>query len=322
MSLTEVSRPTLHVTVFDSATVFDGVGPDDVVYRYDLPGASYAEGWARDAVVEQIAALAGTHWPEVTVTIDASADAAEQLNEWLLDEGVRVIDALGVGEDPATVVARAVGAVEAGEDTAVAEETPGEQRRRWVLLAAAVAALFALGVVAVVVWGRVTAPDTADSAVVSSPPPAQSSEAKAAEPPASPSPSPSAEPTETLTLDAVKVTLPEGYQLAAGDAGTVVATGPDPDTRLHLVVQPAGGAPEQVLDQLALDVDADPQLIAPERAAESFSYAELPGDGSQVAWHTWFEGENQLVVGCHYRRQPSVAGQRACEMARDTLTHS
>ena len=45
------SLSSVKITVLDSATLFEGI---DTIYRYDLPGTGVEEGWAVNAVIEQI----------------------------------------------------------------------------------------------------------------------------------------------------------------------------------------------------------------------------------------------------------------------------
>ncbi|MDK4279333.1 type VII secretion-associated protein [Corynebacterium accolens] len=59
---------TITVTVMDAATIFEGA---ETVYRYDLAGAGIVEGKALGHVMDQIAKIAGSAWPDVDVSVIA-----------------------------------------------------------------------------------------------------------------------------------------------------------------------------------------------------------------------------------------------------------
>lgn len=67
---TPTSAPpaTITVTVMDAATVFEG---PETVYRYDLAGTGIVEGKALGHVMDQIAKIAGSAWPDVDVSVIA-----------------------------------------------------------------------------------------------------------------------------------------------------------------------------------------------------------------------------------------------------------
>lgn len=67
---TPTSAPpaTITVTVMDAATVFEG---PETVYRYDLAGTGIVEGKALGHVMDQIAKIAGSVWPDVDVSVIA-----------------------------------------------------------------------------------------------------------------------------------------------------------------------------------------------------------------------------------------------------------
>ncbi|WP_411702893.1 type VII secretion-associated protein [Corynebacterium sp. LaCa142] len=56
------------VTVMDAATIFEG---PETVYRYDLAGTGIVEGKALGHVMDQIAKIAGSAWPDVDVSVIA-----------------------------------------------------------------------------------------------------------------------------------------------------------------------------------------------------------------------------------------------------------
>ena len=67
---TPISAPTatITVTVMDAATIFEG---PETVYRYDLAGTGIVEGKALGHVMDQIAKIAGSAWPDVDVSVIA-----------------------------------------------------------------------------------------------------------------------------------------------------------------------------------------------------------------------------------------------------------
>lgn len=67
---TPISAPpaTITVTVMDAATIFEG---PETVYRYDLAGTGIVEGKALGHVMDQIAKIAGSVWPDVDVSVIA-----------------------------------------------------------------------------------------------------------------------------------------------------------------------------------------------------------------------------------------------------------
>lgn len=83
-------RELVTVTVLEAATVFEG---EQTSYRYDLPGTGILEGWALEAVVEQIKQAAGQHWPDVDVELLGEQEAADVLRTALVGYGMSVISA-------------------------------------------------------------------------------------------------------------------------------------------------------------------------------------------------------------------------------------
>lgn len=342
--------PTISVTVFDSATVFDGLNPSDVVYRYDLPGAGIAEGWATAAVVDQVRQLSAEHWPDIDVDIDASPDIADSLQLILANKGVR---SRGVGEEPGP------DDVDGGAEApggAAREQTGGRHRligrplserlrapfhslgagggaARLVTVAVVLAVLLAAAVGAW--WWRAGLPGGAwltggtseavpvasSAAPSTSAPSSAPSSLSVSATASSPAPTtPARLPTVDLRHGNLAVTVPIGYQLVEEES-TVLATGADPDLRIHLASDPLYSIDQEILfDEIERLVANDEELSDPRRGAEHFEYTEYPGDGSQVRWTTWVEGPNQLSVGCHTRVGPTTGQHAACTVATDSLT--
>jgi len=124
---TPISAPpaTITVTVMDAATIFEG---PETVYRYDLAGTGIVEGKALGHVMDQIAKIAGSAWPDVDVSVIAdpsgtavSREAVTILTRQLDVAGARVRqqDATPAPEStPAREAESAAG--EAGAPSAVA----------------------------------------------------------------------------------------------------------------------------------------------------------------------------------------------------------
>lgn len=116
---------TITVTVMDAATIFEG---PETVYRYDLAGTGIVEGKALGHVMDQIAKIAGSAWPDVDVSVIAdpsgtavSREAVTILTRQLDVAGARVRqqDATPAPEStPAREAESAAG--EAGAPSAVA----------------------------------------------------------------------------------------------------------------------------------------------------------------------------------------------------------
>lgn len=327
--------PTVGVTVFDSATVFDGLRPSDVVYRYDLPGDGIAEGWATSAVVDQIRQLAAEHWPDVDVRVDASSVITEALQRVLANKGVA---AHGSAPEEETELLESPESSDVGEPAA--DERGGGRHRlktqsvsfppqAWLWAAVVLVALVCAA--AMFWWWRSAGgaeQASVDASGLTTAATAAENEAEAGMDDAVPSsPASPADPTTRAPLPTVdlrhgnfSVTLPIGYQLEEGDS-SVLATGADPDLRIHLAADPLYSIDRELLfDEIDRLVERDPELSEPHREEERFEYTEDPGDGSQVRWTTWVEGQNQLSVGCHTRVLPTTAQHAACTVATDSLT--
>lgn len=317
--------PTITVAVFDSATVFEGLTPSDVIYRYDLPGTGVTEGWAGTSVIDQIRQLAAESWPDVHVRIDAAADATATLQRLLANKGVACSAAdtddepvpepdPDTGEFPPVGRHRLRGGSE--PEAYLRERFPGEVPRAAMAAAACVILVLLAGAAVVGIrWWRAPGPEE-PSPVASVAP--EVDESTAVAPPAT---SAAAEPaTVQLRLGDAAVTLPADFELTQSES-SVVATGDDPDLRIHLTRDPVYSIGAGVLfDEVERLVAEDPQLSEPDRGEQTMSYVEDPGDGSRVRWTTWVEGGNQLSVGCHTRVDPSVSQHAACTMATRTFT--
>ena len=124
---TPISAPTatITVTVMDAATIFEG---PETVYRYDLAGTGIVEGKALGHVMDQIAKIAGSAWPDVDVSVIAdpsgtavSREAVTILTRQLDVAGARVRQQEATPAPESTPAREAESAAgEAGAPSAVA----------------------------------------------------------------------------------------------------------------------------------------------------------------------------------------------------------
>lgn len=124
---TPISSPaaTITVTVMDAATIFEG---PETVYRYDLAGTGIVEGKALGHVMDQIAKIAGSAWPDVDVSVIAdpsgtavSREAVTILTRQLDVAGARVRQQEATPAPESTPAREAESAAgEAGAPSAVA----------------------------------------------------------------------------------------------------------------------------------------------------------------------------------------------------------
>ncbi|MDK4232649.1 type VII secretion-associated protein [Corynebacterium accolens] len=124
---TPISAPTatITVTVMDAATIFEG---PETVYRYDLAGTGVVEGKALGHVMDQIAKIAGSAWPDVDVSVIAdpsgtavSREAVTIVKRQLDVAGARVQQSDATPAPESTPVREAESAAgEAGAPSAVA----------------------------------------------------------------------------------------------------------------------------------------------------------------------------------------------------------
>ena len=126
----------------------------------------------------------------------------------------------------------------------------------------------------------------------------------------------------TLTQDGLSVEVPVGFTLEP-DEDMWRATGPDPDFRLQLAVDPLYGvAGEAVIAQIEQEILGDPELRLIERDEHSITYRHLLPDGSQAHWRAWVDADHQISIGCHTRKAPTSVQQATCTMANDSARYS
>lgn len=122
----------------------------------------------------------------------------------------------------------------------------------------------------------------------------------------------------TLEQDGLSVELPAGFGLEP-DGDMWRATGPDPDFRLQLAVDPLYGvSPEDVMRQVEKDIEDDPELRLTESDGTSVHYEHDLPDGSHAQWSTWTDRDVQISIGCHTRRAPTTVQLATCTMANES----
>lgn len=316
--MTGTMTETLTVTVLETATIFEG---PDTVYRYDIMAAGIIEGWAVPAVVDQVRQLGSVHWPDVEVIIDGDEAVTEVLTKTFITKGVTSypVDTLREHPLPDEGPDR-----EEEPDLLITRPSRGRTHRHFYGIRPLHILLTTLFVGAVagawVLLGGNPGP----------------------EPPVAPEVQPATAEVETDTTDTVPtssltttvlmsenfhVEVPYGYRLEEqGDAH--VLTGPDPDMRIHIGVDPLHGVDEErVREEISRMIAEDPALApAPtgewegQRAGlDALDYTEDPGDDSVVNWVTWFDNGRQISVGCQTRLEPTVIQKAGCRTIVETL---
>lgn len=325
---------TLTITVLDTATIFEG---PDTVYRYDLPGTGVTEGWALAAVIDQAKELCSLHWPEVEVIVDADEPTTELLTRTLLNKGVAAYPTEALRET-------ALPAEPEDHEVEITRPTAGGRHRfhggglgtrlgLHPFHLAIVAVIIAVGAVS---WWAIDnqsggpAPGPEADAVVAAHTEPGEREAVAGEEATAPGaeePDDEAGPSIGVVLEhsGLRLAAPVGFHVDdRGDA--LLATGDDPDLRIHLAADPVHNVPAEAVHRaIETMVADDPTLDGlhrdedPGRGGEVLVYQELPGDGSEVAWSTWVTAGHQFSVGCHTRTAPTLPQQAACRMAVESL---
>ena len=137
-------------------------------------------------------------------------------------------------------------------------------------------------------------------------------------------PAPDPDPAEpkiekvVLEQDGLTVELPVGFRLEP-DGDMWRATGPDPDFRLQLAVDPLYGVPpEDIMRQVKKDIEEDPELRHTESDEVSVRYEHALPDGSHALWSTWTDRDVQISIGCHTRTAPTTVQLATCTMANDS----
>lgn len=324
----------LTVTVDDECTVFSGLAN---VHRYDQPTASEIVSYIRSVLGEN-PQWAPVHLiadeAELTRLIQAFGDYEVELTCEALDGGET--DSSGAGKDtdtdshPATAEWEEVGAISVRRP--VLEPRRRERFGTSGYLLVGVVALVAV-VCAAAIWfvaGRgsgaeadvdglgVAPPDDADDAADAALPADMIGDGAEDGPADDPEPEQPKMEKVTLEQDGLSVELPVGFHLEP-DGDMWRATGPDPDFRLQLAVDPLYGvAPEDVMRQVQKDIENDPELRHTDSDETSVRYEHALPDGSHALWSTWTDRDVQISIGCHTRTAPTTVQLATCTMANES----
>lgn len=137
-----------------------------------------------------------------------------------------------------------------------------------------------------------------------------------------PPPPPAKVDKVTLEQDGLSVELPVGFHLEP-DGDMWRATGPDPNFRLQLAVDPLYGVePEAVIRQVKKDIEEDPELRHIESDDTSVRYEHDLPDGSKAQWSTWTDRDVQISIGCHTKTMPTTVQLATCTMANESARFS
>ncbi|GAB3592521.1 hypothetical protein CFAEC_02435 [Corynebacterium faecale] len=300
----------LTVTVLETATIFEG---PDTVYRYDIMATGILEGWAIPAVVDQVQQLSSVYWPEVEVIIDADDKVTDMLTKTFIGKGVTSYPIETLREHP---LPESEQDPDPDPGPVVMRPTRGRTHRDFFGIRPVhliLTTLFASAVAAV--WMLVGGGD-----------------APASPPPQAETLTPTGTPAEragtgmgrasisVLEGRGFRVEAPPGFQMHEDDDAHVM-TGQDPDVRIRIALDPLHGVDPQLVEQeMNQLITADP-VLEPQVMVEPgrIGYREDPGDGSEVAWVTWFEDDTQITVGCHTRLEPTVVQKAVCRQVTDSL---
>lgn len=295
--------PQLRITVTDTSTVFTGAAN---LHRLDAPSEHEIAVFVRNVF--------GPHPEGAHVHVTASRQRLERIEAALGSYGITLTTA----ELPESYA-------DGGDDGEV-EEQPLEDDEQWdepqrstVVVGAAIAIVVVLVASATVILARWFM-----STAVVEETPVEAGEVARGDggeveggvdkqlPP---------EPQTVFLEEAgVRVELPQGF--TAGEVGgSWRATGLDPDFRLHIAVEELYNLPAQTMvEQVLADIDADPQTELVSTDGHALTYREIPGDGSEVLWKTWPEGNYQIFIACHTRVSPTKVQSATCRMAFESAT--
>ncbi|MDO4910131.1 MAG: type VII secretion-associated protein [Corynebacterium sp.] len=317
-----MSRIRLEINLLETATIISGVPGADAIYRYDLPAAGVAEGWAAKAVCTQIKEIGGPDWPDIDVAVKGDKKATESLISALLAQGVLAFPAEYSPEKPAKkrrkplltcaslasvfVVLAAIGAMVYARDDAATE------------VSAEVMPANAEGQGSIIYNGKkinlptsspVMLPGTQSGTQSGNQSGAQSMLGGSQEPTSSSSAASLFGASDgNVQLNGFVVPSSVNWQVV-GD-GVVGSLSTDPDQRI-MVLRDLVYEDELMLEMITEDPNL--RAIAPRHGrANTIDYVEEPGDGSVVYWTSWRENPTRISIGCHTRQQPTEAQMSRC----------
>lgn len=302
-----MSRIRIEITVLDNASIFSGVPGAESLYRYDLPAAGLAEGWATKSMIQQVKDLAGHDWPNIDVAVKGNEEATEPLIHSLLAQGAVAFPA----------------------DYSPPRHRVRRRNRRPLLTIGCVAVVAACTAIGMAVYvreerGPQVLPASAETSEVLTSAAASTDgriiykERKISFPTSSTAaPSTRAESySGTLAATNSTVTL-NGFVLPAqvnwevvGD-GVVGSPANDPEQRIMVLRDLVY---EDALMQQLIAEDKNLRAVSPQHGRSStIDYIEEPGDGSQVYWASWRENPTRISVGCHTKNAPNATQQQRCK---------
>ena len=338
MSLYESTTVNLTITVLDTATIFEG---PESIYRYDLPGTAIVEGWALSGVMEQAQKLLPAQWPDVRVAVVADSSGGPMSHEAvkIIRRQLQVHDVIIAEREPATALAiphhdaEELEPEEIIDDDEIIRPVGDEEsflerikQRKGIIAIVVVVVL----VIILIAWfflrgassaaSDSAAPVTTTSIAESAPAPENSSQVSETAETSGAQASTSAAPAhQTIEAGGLRVMLPAGFTHTE-EEGLVTATGQDPNLRIIMVMYPLYAVPANALfAEVRAQIDSDETLSNPHEANGRLTYLEHPGDDSEVTWTTWVEDDQQVSLGCHTRKAPSMAQRAACRMASESI---
>lgn len=335
MSLYESTTVNLTITVLDTATIFEG---PESIYRYDLPGTAIVEGWALSGVMEQAQKLLPAQWPDVRVAVVADSSGGPMSHEAvkIIRRQLQVHDVIIAEREPVTALAiphhepEELEPEEIINDDEIIRPVGDEesflerikQRKGLIAIIVVVVLVFIL-----IAWFFLRSATSAasDSAApvnttsIAEVGPAPEISTQASETSGTQANTSAAPAHQTIEAGGLRVMLPAGFTHTE-EEGLVTATGQDPNLRIIMAMDPLYAVPANALfAEVRAQIDSDETLSNPHEANGRLTYLEHPGDDSEVTWTTWVVDDQQVSLGCHTRKAPSMAQRAACRMASESI---
>ncbi|WP_342319044.1 type VII secretion-associated protein [Corynebacterium mayonis] len=299
------SEPVLIISVNDSGVVFSGASN---VYRYDQP--SMAE------VASHVRSVIGDNPAGVVVHVVAPDNKINELERALSGYDVTLTtehpgEAEAQPSEPTELLRIARPPADKHQH---ASRSPSKDL--WIIAGAVVAVA---GMVTAAVWLTLGVGAQDNEVAV-----AQDTSAPSSGVPSSVVPSPTTSlvspPGVVVERGGLRVELPTGYTVEP-DNDMWRATGEDPNLRIQIAVENLHPlTPQQMVDQVVADIDADPEVELLSQEAEVIYYEQTALDGSRSHWKTWADGGRQLFVGCHFRWEPTTAQRATCRVVMDSAS--
>lgn len=335
MSLYESTTVNLTITVLDTATIFEG---PESIYRYDLPGTAIVEGWALAGVMEQAQKLLPAQWPDVRVAVVADSSGGPMSHEAvkIIRRQLQVHDVIIAEREPVTALAiphhepEELEPEEIINDDEIIRPVGDEEsfleriKQRKGLIAIIVVVVL---IIILIAWfflrsATSAASDSAapvNTTTIAEVGPAPEISTQASETSGTQANTSAAPAHQTIEAGGLRVMLPAGFTHTE-EEGLVTATGQDPNLRIIMAMDPLYAVPANALfAEVRAQIDSDETLSNPHEANGRLTYLEHPGDDSEVTWTTWVVDDQQISLGCHTRKAPSMAQRAACRMASESI---